>query len=64
MDGQHDTDGPERPGVAADDIAEMQRFMGYFTGAGNRGVQTDSGERPDNVRRLDAHRERRTKELD
>ncbi|GAA1584097.1 MULTISPECIES: hypothetical protein [Kribbella] len=53
MDGQE----PDRPAgrAKAPDEAELKRlrgFLGSATGPGSHGVYKSTGERPDNVRRL------------
>lgn len=65
MDGQHEGGGPEQlkqPEQACPpsdrEIADLRRFLGVHTAADRPGVHTDAGERPDNVRRLNAHRDR------
>ncbi|WP_427888800.1 hypothetical protein ACQHIV_36040 [Kribbella sp. GL6] len=54
MDGQE----PDRPAGQAkppdkDEVDWLKKFVGRATGPGSHGVYKNTGERPDNVRRLE-----------
>ncbi|WP_350280952.1 hypothetical protein [Kribbella sp. HUAS MG21] len=64
MEGQQSGDGVQRPAPMSDEEkADLRRFLGSHTAADRPGVPVQ-GEKPDNVRRLDAKRERTQKEVD
>lgn len=64
MDGQQSEDGAQRPApMSEQEMADLQRFLGSYTAADRPGVPVQ-GEKPDNVRRLDAKRERTRREVD
>jgi hypothetical protein len=65
MEGQQSGDGVQRPTPMSDEEkADLRRFLGSYTAADRPGVPRNTGEKPDNVRRLDAHRESRPNEID
>ncbi|NIK56517.1 hypothetical protein [Kribbella shirazensis] len=66
MERQQSGDSMQPPAPMSDEEkADLRRFLGSYTAADRPGVPRKTGEKPDNVRRLDTRRDRdTTKEVD